>query len=200
MNVLTFDVETTHVEKRGGGHTPLPFFGNRLVSIGYKWLVSSVDYDCYYHSTQPPTLNAFTKFQAALHHADVLVGHNIKFDLTWIRECGFGYKGDIYDTMVAEYILARARRWPLGLASLAKKYNVTQKETDLVAPYLKEGKTFYDIPWEIIQEYGIADVKATEEIALKQLNAYGVTFEELYNEPSADTKAVAGDDQRAFAD
>ena len=200
MNVLTFDVETTHVEKRGGGHTPLPFFGNRLVSIGYKWLVSSVDYDCYYHSTQPPTLNAFTKFQAALNHADVLVGHNIKFDLTWIRECGFGYKGDIYDTMVAEYILARARRWPLGLASLAKKYNVTQKETDLVAPYLKEGKTFYDIPWEIIQEYGIADVKATEEIALKQLNAFGVTFEELYNEPSADTKAVAGDDQRAFAD
>ena len=200
MNVLTFDVETTHVEKRGGGHTPLPFFGNRLVSIGYKWLVSSVDYDCYYHSTQPPTSNAFTKFQAALNHADVLVGHNIKFDLTWIRECGFGYKGDIYDTMVAEYILARARRWPLGLASLAKKYNVTQKETDLVAPYLKEGKTFYDIPWEIIQEYGIADVKATEEIALKQLDVYGVTFEELYNEPSADTKVVAGNAQRAFAD
>ena len=200
MNVLTFDVETTHVEKRGGGHTPLPFFGNRLVSIGYKWLVSSVDYDCYYHSTQPPTSNAFTKFQAALNHAEVLIGHNIKFDLTWIRACGFGYKGDIYDTMVAEYILARARRWPLGLASLAKKYNVTQKETDLVAPYLKEGKTFYDIPWEIIQEYGIADVKATEEIALKQLNAFGVTFEELYNEPSADTKVVAGNDQRAFAD
>ena len=200
MNVLTFDVETTHVEKRGGGHTPLPFFGNRLVSIGYKWLVSSVDYDCYYHSTQPPTLNAFTKFQAALNHADVLVGHNIKFDLTWIRECGFGYKGDIYDTMGAEYILARARRWPLGLASLAKKYNVTQKETDLVAPYLKEGKTFYDIPWEIIQEYGIADVKATEEIALKQLDVYGVTFEELYNEPSADTEVVVGNDQRAFAD
>ena len=49
MNVLTFDVETTHMEKSGGGYTPLPYFGNRLVSIGYKWLVSSVDYDCYYH-------------------------------------------------------------------------------------------------------------------------------------------------------
>ena len=159
-----------------------------------------MDYDCYYHSTQPPTSNAFTKFQTALNHANVLIGHNIKFDLTWIKECGFTYEGHIYDTMVAEYILARARRWPLGLASLAKKYNVTQKETDLVAPYLKEGKTFYDIPWEIIQEYGIADVKATEEIALKQLDVYGVTFEELNNEPSADTKVVAGNDQRAFAD
>ena len=98
--------------------------------------------------------------------------------------------------MVAEYLLARARRWPLGLAALAKKYNVTQKETDLVEPYLKEGKTFYDIPWEIIEEYGRADVLATEEIALKQLDAYGVTFEELCNEPSTNTKAVVGDDQR----
>ena len=30
----------------------------------------------------------------------------------------------------------------------------------------------------------------------KQLDAYGVTFEELYNEPSTDTQAVVGDDQR----
>ena len=181
MNVLTFDVETTHVEKPGGGYTPLPYFGNRLVSIGYKWLVSSVDSDCYYHSTQPPTSNAFTKFQAALKYADVLVGQNIKFDLQWIRECGFTYDGDIYDTMVAEYILSKARRWPLGLAALARKYNVTQKETDLIAPHLQAGKTFYDIPWDIVREYGVADVKATEEIALKQLDAYGVSFEELFD-------------------
>ena len=192
MNVLTFDVETTHVEKRGGGHTPLPYFGNRLVSIGYKWLISGVDYDCYYHSTEPPTHNATHRFQLALNYADVLVGHNIKFDLTWIRECGFTYEGHIYDTMVAEYLLARARRWPLGLAALAKKYNVTQKETDLVEPYLKEGKTFYEIPWEIIREYGIADVISTEQVALKQLDAFGTTFEELYNDERsvADTAPV----------
>jgi hypothetical protein len=50
----------------------------------------------------------------------------------------------------------------------------------LVTPYLKEGKTFYDIPAEIVKEYGIADVVATEEVALKQLEAFGLTFEELY--------------------
>ena len=89
MNVLTFDVETTHVEKPGGGYTPLPYFGNRLVSIGYKWLVSGVDYDCYYHSTEPPTQAAAEKFQLALNHADVLVGQNGKLHLQWIGECGF---------------------------------------------------------------------------------------------------------------
>ena len=200
MNVLTFDVETTHTEKRGGGYSPLPYFGNRLVSIGYKWLTSGVDYDCYYHSTQSPSPVAFNNFQRALNYADVLIGHNIKFDLTWIRECGFTYEGHIYDTMVAEYILAKARRWPLGLAALAEKYDVTRKEKDLVEPYLKEGKTFYDIPWEIIEEYGRADVLATEEIALKQLDAFGVTFEEMFDEPRADTETVTGDDQHALAD
>ena len=181
MNVLTFDVETTHVAKENGGSPPLPYFGNRLVSIGYKWLVSKVGYDCYYHSTEPPTQAAADGFQLALNHADILVGQNIKFDLQWIRECGFVYNGDVYDTMVAEYVLSKARRWPLGLAALARKYGVTQKETDLIAPYLEAGKTFYDIPWDILREYGIADVKATEEIALKQLDAFGVTFEELFD-------------------
>jgi len=78
--------------------------------------------------------------------------------------------------------LARARRWPLGLASLAEKYGGVQKEKDLVAPYIKEGKTFYEIPWEIIKEYGEADVLATEQVALAQLDAFGTTFEELFNE------------------
>ena len=191
LKVLTFDVETTHVEKPGGGTTPLPYFGNYLVSIGYKWLNSAVDYDCYYHSTQPADDGAFFRFQSALHHADIVIGHNLKFDINWIRECGFVYDGALYDTMVAEYILAKSQSWPLNLASVAGKYGGTQKEKDLVADYLKNGYTFYDIPWEIVREYGIADVMATEEIAIEQLKVFDTTFEEIISEPSSDTEAVA---------
>jgi len=191
MNILTFDVETTHVEKENGSTTALPYFGNRLVSIGYKWLGCSAHYQCYYHADREPHANAFKTFQKELDHADVVVGQNVKFDLSWIRECGFVYDGEIYDTMVAEYILSKAQRWPLGLAALAEKYDVTKKEKDLVAPYLKDGKTFYDIPWEIVEEYGIADVLATEEIALKQLDAFGTTFEELYNASDFTTNVEA---------
>ena len=49
MNVLTFDVETTHVEKKGGGTTPLRYFGKSLGYREYKWLNSGVGYYCYYH-------------------------------------------------------------------------------------------------------------------------------------------------------
>ena len=61
----------------------------------------------------------------------------------------------------------------------------------MVAPYLKDGKTFYDIPYDIVKEYGIADVIATEEVAVKQLEAFGTTFGELFNDISTDTKAFA---------
>ena len=42
-------------------------------------------------------------------------------------------------------------------------------------------------PAEIVEEYGIADVVATEEVAVKQLEAFGLTFEELYE---TDTETV----------
>ena len=50
MNILTLDVETTHIEKLGGGTTALPHFGNRLVSVGWKWLLNDHDnYKFFYH-------------------------------------------------------------------------------------------------------------------------------------------------------
>ena len=183
LNVLTLDVETTHKDKLGGGTTALPHFGNRLVSVGWKWLLNQdVNYQFFYHSEMDnwyPS-KAAEKVQNDLDEADVLVGQNIKFDITWLRACGFKYDGHLYDTMVAEYLRAKSRKWSLSLESLAKRYKVKQKEVDLIAPYLKDKKTFYDIPADIVEEYGKADVIATEQVALKQLEAFGLTFEELY--------------------
>ena len=151
--------------------------------MGWKWLLNQdVNYQFFYHSEMDnwyPS-KAAEKVQNDLDEADVLVGQNIKFDITWLRACGFKYDGHLYDTMVAEYLRAKARKWSLSLESLAKRYNVKQKEVDLIAPYLKDKKTFYDIPADIVEEYGKADVIATEQVAVKQLEAFGLTFEELY--------------------
>ena len=198
MNVLTLDVETTHQDKEGGGTTALPYFNNRLVSIGWKWLLNDhVNYKFFYHKDHEYNYESdiVNLIQKDLDRADVLIGQNIKFDITWLRSCGFTYDGVLYDTMVAEYLKSKGRRWSLSLESLAKRYDVTQKEVDLVKPYLKDGKTFYDIPAEIVEEYGIADVVATEQVALKQLEAFGLTFEELYE---TNTKTVVRDDEHAI--
>ena len=181
MIVMTLDVETTHKEKKNGGHTPLPYFGNKLVSVGYKYMDSITSYLCFNHRTQAPEYEGNKLLQYALNNVDVLIGHNIKFDISWLRECGFKYDRHLYDTMVAEYILASARRWGLSLQVVAEKYGV-EKKKDLVSQYLKDGKTFYDIPYNIIEEYGIADVEATEHVALQQLKQFDTTFEELFGD------------------
>ena len=76
--ILTLDVETTHMEKKNGGHTPLPYFGNRLVSVGYKYMDSPTNYLCFYHSDREPDYKGNEILQDALDNAEVLVGHNIK--------------------------------------------------------------------------------------------------------------------------
>ena len=186
MIYMTLDVETTHKEKINGGHTPLPYFGNKLVSVGYKYMDSLTSYLFFNHSTRKPDFKGDEILQDALNNVDVLIGHNIKFDITWLRDCGFVYNNHLYDTMVAEYILASSRRWSLGLESVAERYGALKKKS-LVDGFLKDGKTFYDIPYDIIEEYGRSDVEATEQVALKQLEAFGTTFEELF----ADEETIA---------
>ena len=192
MIYMTLDVETTHKEKKNGGHTPLPYFGNKLVSVGYKYMDSLTSYLCFNHYVRKPDYKGSELLQDALNNVDVLIGHNIKFDISWLRECGFKYDGHLYDTMVAEYVLASARRWGLSLEVVAEKYGV-EKKKDLVSQYLKDGKTFYDIPYDIIEEYGRADVEATEHVALEQLKIFNTTFEELFGDETsiADFASVA---------
>ena len=103
------------------------------------------------------------------------------------KECGFVYDGNVYDTMVAEYLLARSQSRPLGLASQREKYNVTKKRKTSLYRTLRRGTRSTTSPWDIVREYGIADVMATEEIALAQLEKLGTTFEEIYSEPRTDS-------------
>ena len=181
MTIVTFDVETTTKQKSNGSWTPSPFFDNRLFSLGFKLIDEShVDYLCFYHENEKPTVDAFNMFQNTLDKCKLLIGHNIKFDLMWLRECGWQYNGEVYDTMVGEYILAGSRRWPLSLAAIAEKYEVGSKKKDLVQPYLDDGYTFDKIPYEIVKEYGIEDVVVTELIAIKQIECFNTTLERLY--------------------
>ena len=183
MNIVTLDVETTTREKPNGAWTPSPFFKNLLVSVGYKHMTDvGVDYLCFHHEEGQTTAGGFEQVQSALDSCDLLIGHNIKFDLMWLRECGWTYHGKLYDTMVGEYILAGSRRWPLSLAALAEKYEVGSKKKDLVQPYLEQGVTFDKIPYHIVEEYGKEDVLVTERIALRQAEAFGTTLERMYNE------------------
>ena len=87
--ILTLDVETTFI-KTDKGSDPSPYTrGNQLVSVGFKEDDNPVQYVWFYHSKKDPTPNNMKIVQDALDRADVLLGHNIKFDLQWLFASGF---------------------------------------------------------------------------------------------------------------
>ena len=113
--ILTLDVETTFDVDEENKITSSPFNDNTLVSVGYKVNDNPVKYLCFYHRDEPPTPNAKNILQDVLDKANVLVGHNIKFDYSWLIQCGFTYDKKLHDTMVMEYIMARGVKWGFSL-------------------------------------------------------------------------------------
>ena len=58
------------------------------------------------------------------------------------------YDGDIYDTMLGEYILDRGQRRGLSLEACAERRQLTYKKQDTLKKYFKEGKNTNEIPYE----------------------------------------------------
>tara|TARA_R110002126_G_scaffold80254_2_gene198889 strand:+ start:5425 stop:7455 length:2031 start_codon:yes stop_codon:yes gene_type:complete len=141
---------------------------NVLVSVGLTTNLKDVEYLCFDHKDQAPTPNNKKALQEALNTTELLVGHNIKHDLSWILSCGFTYTGKVYDTMIAEFVMNRGIHSGLKLSLLAEKHRLTKKKVDLTEQYLKDGVGFHEMPWEVVEEYGIGDVLTTTELYLNQ--------------------------------
>ena len=54
-----------------------------------------------------------------LDNTTLLIGHNLQYDYFGFWANDFKYDGDIYDTMLAEYLLLRGQKQPLSLEQCA---------------------------------------------------------------------------------
>ena len=157
--ITVLDVETSFQIKEGKVD-PLPFNpDNRLVSIG----INDEYYFFSHNHKEFDVQDNHKKVQDTLDKTKLLVGHNIKFDLVWLLESGFKYKGKLYDTMIGEYVLLRGMRKPLSLKEICKRRSISQK-SDAVDQYMKDKVSFEDIPIDIIEEYGRQDVVSTKAL------------------------------------
>lgn len=98
-----------------------------------------------------------------------LIAHNAKFELHWLRRLGFPLENIlVYDTMMAEKVLAGNRLWPLDLDSLSEKYGGKPKDR-LIATMMANGVDPADMPRERLQAYCEWDCLNTELIFHKQM-------------------------------
>ena len=159
--ITVVDVETTFVKDKTGKLDPAPFQkDNQLVSVGIN-----DEYYCMYHKTHTDFHLAknYKAVQEILDKTTLLIGHNLKFDLAWLYECGFKYEGRVYDTMIAEYILLRGLKKKLSLKESCRRRRITQK-LDIIDTYINQGIGFDSIPWAIVEKYGRQDIIATRAL------------------------------------
>lgn len=124
----------------------------------------SLYYRCFQHNAKETDEDARDLLQNTLDNTDLLVAFNTKFELMWLKACGFNYEGTVLDPMIMAYVLARGQKHQVSLKELCIRYNVTQKKSDLVDDYMKKNIGFEEMPWDIVEEYGTGDIISTKEL------------------------------------
>ena len=164
---LVLDVENSVTKRDGKDHID-PFEPtNSLTQVG---MVNADNHDELHivnidHNEAKDTSGAGRKLvQQILDMTTLLIMHNASHDLMWLWESGFTYEGDIYDTMLAEYLLLRGQKQPLSLAACAERRQLPVQKDDTLKRYFKEGYNTNEIPLADLSFYLRHDLLTTSEL------------------------------------
>lgn len=180
---LTVDIENTITRLPSGKILLDPFTpDNKLVLVCTKKDTGEESSFWFNHSTHN-TENAKEKLQSQLDEATVIICHNAQHELTWLWDCGFKYDKPVFDTMLVEYLFQRAQKQPLSLQAIAERYDLENQKMDLMKEQLKAGVSVDDIDGDELEEYCLADVRATQELAdtLRKIIYRRILFFRIYN-------------------
>ncbi len=169
------DIECTYQGRFGADDSDASPYNplNKLVSVGYKTSTGEEDYLVFYHDENPRATipENVKKLQDILNRSRLVIGHNLKFDMSWLFEAGFTYSGRYYDTMIFEYVNAMGLKTSISLADTLQRYKLPNK-LDILHKYCgEEGLNVHQVPLVALKEYGIADVDATYALYKLQVEA-----------------------------
>jgi DNA polymerase-1 len=100
---------------------------------------------------------------------DFLVAHNAKFELGWLHRCGFDISTlPVYDTMLAEWVIAGNRNWRLNLNACLARRDLPSKG-NVVSSMMGAGVCPSEIPQPWLERYCLRDVILTNELYRKQM-------------------------------
>ena len=123
--------------------------------------------------------------QRLLGSTTLLIGHNLQYDLQWLWANGFEYDGEIYDTMLAEYLLMRGQKQPLSLEQCAIRRGLKYQKDDTLKTYYKKGYNTNEIPLDELSHYLEHDLLTTGEL-------YYATDRDFKTPASASLQSVQG--------
>ena len=175
---LVLDVENTTNTRGGKLHLDPYERGNKLVQVGFQdadneEFLHMITLDHVERKDKSGTNRKF--IQDVLDETTLMIMHNAQHDLIWLWECGFKYEGDIYDTMLAEYVLLRGQKLPLSLDACTERRQLPHLKSDIMKNYFKEGYNTDEIPLKDLNTYLAADLNATRALYHAIERDYGLS-------------------------
>lgn len=153
-NTLVFDVETTTFCK-GNPYSQQ----NKLVCISYKWNEEKTK--CFYVDDNG-SIGAFSLFNDLIDKADLVIGFNLKFDLSWIRRYGINISNTkLWDCQLHHFLHTNQLETYPSLDGVSSYYQLGRKLDVVASDYWSKGIDTCDIPREVLTEYAIHDVDLT---------------------------------------
>ena len=152
---ISFDTETTSIDALTA----------TLVGMSFCWRPGEAYYVPVPPHDRATTLAIVDEFRDVLENPAVtLVGQNIKYDLLVMRHHGITLRGQLWDTMLAHYLLEPEQRH--GMDILAENYLDYSPVpiTDLIGPKGKGQKTMADLAPSQVVDYAAEDADVTLQL------------------------------------
>lgn len=151
---VAFDTETTGLDAHQA----------EIIGMSFCWEKGTA-----YYVAIPYEKDAAIKFleifKPAFDKKDILwIGQNIKYDLTILKWYGFELKGEIFDTMLAHYVIEPEGKRSMDMLSIKYlNYQPVSIET-LIGKKGKNQKSMKDVPVEEVKEYASEDADITFQL------------------------------------
>ncbi len=173
---ICFDTETTGIDANEAELVGLSF----SITPGEGYYIPCPD-------GREGCIQLLNKFQGLFNDASkTWIGQNIKYDLLMLKWYGFALKGNIFDTMLAHYVLEPEGK--RNMDALSAKYlgYMPVSITELIGKKGKGQGTMRDVELDKIKEYAAEDADITlqlKNIFLPQLKTKSVdrVFYEVEN-------------------
>lgn len=163
MSYSAIDIECSRAPK----HMPWTV-GSYLCSVGIE-RQDGTSTVWFFNPNDRPHEELLAEIQQEIDSVDFLIGHNIKFDLNWLKWIGLNVKDKpVWCTMLADYLINGQRKLEYSLNAVSARYQLGHK-LDAMAMYWQAGYETDDIPLDIHEEYLKMDVHLTHEVFKKQL-------------------------------
>jgi DNA polymerase-1 len=175
LNEFCFDTETTGLNSMQA----------QLVGMSFAWEKAKAFY-VPIPANQDDALFLVTKFKPVFENSAIRkIGQNIKFDILILKNYSIEVKGEIFDTMLAHYLLQPEQRHNMNyLAEQFLNYSPVPIE-ELIGQKGRQQLNMRSVPLEKIKEYAAEDADITmqlkeileKEIKNKQLETLSSTLE-----------------------